>query len=301
MEINHFNALKMKKIIYITVMSSVLLSCSKDEQKADGYGSFEATEITVSAQANGELYSFNLDEGQQINRDDQVGYVDTISLQLKKEMLYSQQEVIKAQSKGVLSQIAVLQEQIKVIEVNKDRVEKLLADGAATQKQLDDINGEILVRQSQIKSIESQNAPVVSQLKSIEAQLNEVQELIEKSKVINPISGTVLEKYVENNEVVNFGKPLYKIADLSTIYLKAYISETQLSEVKLGQEVKVNIDAGKGMKTYTGTVSWISSNAEFTPKIIQTKEERVNLVYGIKVRVENDGAIKIGMPGEFNF
>lgn len=186
MEINHFNALKMKKIIYITVMSSVLLSCSKDEQKADGYGSFEATEITVSAQANGELYSFNLDEGQQINRDDQVGYVDTISLQLKKEMLYSQQEVIKAQSKGVLSQIAVLQEQIKVIEVNKDRVEKLLADGAATQKQLDDINGEILVRQSQIKSIESQNAPVVSQLKSIEAQLNEVQELIEKKQSNKP-------------------------------------------------------------------------------------------------------------------
>lgn len=291
----------MKKIIYITILSSVFFSCSKDEEKADGYGSFEATEITVSAQANGELYSFDLEEGQQIDKDVQVGYVDTVSLQLKKEMLYSQQDVIKAQSKGVLSQIAVLQEQIKVIEVNKDRVEKLLADGAATQKQLDDINGEILVRQSQIKSIESQNAPVVSQLKSIEAQLNEVNELIEKSKVVNPITGTVLEKYVENNEVVNFGKPLYKIADLTTIYLKAYISETQLSEVKLGQEVKVNIDSGDGMKTYTGTVSWISSNAEFTPKIIQTKEERVNLVYGIKVRVENDGAIKIGMPGEFNF
>ena len=290
----------MKKIIYITILSSMFFSCSKDEEKADGYGSFEATEITVSAQANGELYSFNLEEGQQIDKDAQVGYVDTVSLQLKKEMLYSQQDVIKAQSKGVLSQIAVLQEQIKVIEVNKDRVEKLLVDGAATQKQLDDINGEILVRQSQIKSVESQNAPVVSQLKSINAQLDEVQELIEKSKVINPVSGTVLQKYVESDEVVNFGKPLYKIADLATIYLKAYISETQLAKVKLGQQVTVHIDEGDGLKEYPGEISWISSNAEFTPKIIQTKEERVNLVYAVKVRVENDGGIKIGMPGEFD-
>lgn len=289
----------MKKIFYLFMIAGVFYSCGKEDEKADGYGSFEATEITVSAQANGELLNFTLDEGQQLKVSEEVGYVDTVALHLKKEMLFAQQEVIQAQSKGVLSQISVLQEQIKVINVNKTRVEKLLEDGAATQKQLDDINGEIQIRESQIKSIQTQNAPVVSQLKSIEAQWNEIQEQIEKSKVVNPVSGTVLEKYVENNEVVNFGKPLYKIADLSTVFLKAYISETQLASVKLGQEVSVHIDEGEGMKDYKGVISWISANAEFTPKVIQTKEERVNLVYAVKVQVENDGGIKIGMPGDF--
>lgn len=289
----------MKRIFYILTIAGIITSCGKENEKADGYGSFEATEITVSAQANGELFNFTLNEGEQLEKAQQVGFVDTVALHLKKDMLYAQKEVIQAQSRGVLSQIAVLKEQIKVINVNKDRVEKLLKDGAATQKQLDDINGEIQIRESQIKSIQSQNAPVVSQLKSVEAQLNEIQEQIEKCKVINPVSGTILEKYVENNEVVNFGKPLYKIADLSTVFLKAYVSEPQLATIKLGQEVIVHIDSGDGTKDYNGIISWISANAEFTPKVIQTKEERVNLVYAIKVQVENDGGIKIGMPGDF--
>ena len=192
----------------------------------------------------------------------------------------------------------MLKAQLKTAEISKKRIENLLNENAATQKQLDDINGQIDVINQQIRSVEIQNSPVVNELKSIDVQLKQVEDQLQKSIITNPVNGTVLVKYTEPNEITSFGKPLYKIADLSTMQLRVYMSETQLSSIKIGQEVTVKIDANETMKNYTGTISWIASEAEFTPKIIQTKEERVNLVYAVKIDVKNDESLKIGMPAE---
>ena len=181
---------------------------------------------------------------------------------------------------------------------NKERAENLLKDNAGTQKQLDDINGEIDVLQQQKQSVEIQNAPTINEIKSIDVQVMEIEDLIHKSKIINPIDGTVLAKYAEATEIISTGRPLYKIADLSSMNLRVYVSERQLPDIKIGQEVTVKIDSKEDMKSYPGTITWIASEAEFTPKIIQTKDERVSLVYAVKIRVKNDGSLKIGMPAE---
>jgi HlyD family secretion protein len=282
--------------VFIAV--TLLTACNSNGDKADGYGNFEATEITVSAENTGKLLDFQVDEGAVLEQNAFVGYIDTIPLYLKKEQLFVQKNLILAKSKGVLSQINVLQAQLKTAKINKTRTENLIKDNAGTQKQLDDIQGEIAIINNQIRSIEIQNAPVVNELKSIDVQLQQLNDQITKSNIINPIQGTVLSKYAEPNEIVTLGKPLYKIADLGTMELRVYISETQLPNIKIGQEVSIKIDDQDGMKSYTGTLSWIASQAEFTPKIIQTKEERVALVYAVKVQVKNDGSLKIGMPAE---
>ena len=282
----------------LSILAMSVFSCSNSNGKADGYGNFEATEITVSAENNGKLLQFQVEEGNLLKKEQFVGYIDTIPLSLKKDQLMVSKDVIASKSKGVLSQISVLQAKLKTANTNKTRIENLIKDHAGTQKQLDDINGEIDVIKNQITSIEIQNAPVVNELKNIDVQLQQLDDQIQKSKITNPIEGTVLTKYAEPNEVTAFGKPLYKIADLSTMELRVYVSETQLANIKIGQKVIVKIDAEKTMKSYDGTISWIASEAEFTPKIIQTKEERVALVYAVKVNVKNDGSLKIGMPAE---
>ncbi|HRV55578.1 MAG TPA: HlyD family efflux transporter periplasmic adaptor subunit [Mangrovimonas sp.] len=282
----------------LSILAMNVFSCSNSNGKADGYGNFEATEITVSAENNGKLLQFQVEEGNLLKKDQFVGYIDTIPLSLKKDQLMVSKDVIASKSKGVLSQISVLQAKLKTANTNKTRIENLIKDHAGTQKQLDDINGEIDVIKNQITSIEIQNAPVVNELKNIDVQLQQLDDQIQKSKITNPIEGTVLTKYAEPNEVTAFGKPLYKIADLSTMELRVYVSETQLANIKIGQKVTAKIDAEKTMKSYDGTISWIASEAEFTPKIIQTKEERVALVYAVKVTVKNDGSLKIGMPAE---
>ena len=282
----------------LSILAMNVFSCSNSNGKADGYGNFEATEITVSAENNGKLLQFQVEEGNLLKKEQFVGYIDTIPLSLKKDQLMVSKDVIASKSKGVLSQISVLQAKLKTANTNKTRIENLIKDHAGTQKQLDDINGEIDVIKNQITSIEIQNAPVVNELKNIDVQLQQLDDQIQKSKITNPIEGTVLTKYAEPNEVTAFGKPLYKIADLSTMELRVYVSETQLANIKIGQKVTVKIDAEKTMKSYDGTISWIASEAEFTPKIIQTKEERVALVYAVKVNVKNDGSLKIGMPAE---
>jgi HlyD family secretion protein len=185
-----------------------------------------------------------------------------------------------------------------VAENDQQRIKNLIKDKAATPKQLDDINGHIDILKQQMKSVETQNVPIVNEVKSIEIQIQQIEDQIEKSIIKNPVKGTVLVKYAEPNEITAFGKPLYKIADLDEMTLRVYISETQLASIKVGQEVTVKIDAAEQMKSYKGTVTWVSETAEFTPKIIQTKEERVNLVYAVKVLVKNDGSLKIGMPAE---
>lgn len=285
-------------IIGLSIAATTLFSCSDSNGKADGYGNFEATEITVSAENTGKLMQLEVSEGDQIVKDKFIGYIDTIPLALKREQLEVSKAVISSKSKGVLSQINVLNAQLKTANTNKERTENLIKDNAGTQKQLDDIQGEINVIKNQIRSVEIQNAPVVNELKSIDVQLKQIDDQIQKSKIINPINGTVLTKYAEPNEITVFGKPLYKIADLSIMQLRVYISETQLANIKIGQEVTVKIDDADTMKSYKGKISWIASEAEFTPKIIQTKEERVALVYAVKVDVVNDGSLKIGMPAE---
>lgn len=287
-----------KHILGLSIITSSLFSCNDSNNKADGYGNFEATEITVSAETNGKLMQFDVDEGELLKKEAFIGYIDTIPLTLKREQLQVSKALISSKSKGVLSQINVLNAKLNTAMYKKIRAENLLKDNAGTQKQLDDINGEIEVLKQQIQSIEIQNAPVVNELKNVDIQLKQLDDQIYKSKIINPINGTVLAKYTEPNEITTFGKPLYKIADLSTMNLRVYVSETQLPDLKIGQEVIVKIDSNDGMKSYSGTINWIASEAEFTPKIIQTKEERVSLVYALKIDVKNDGSLKIGMPAE---
>ena len=228
----------MYKIIFgLIITSSVLLSCNSNKDLADGYGNFEAIETTISAESNGKLMSFKINEGQVIQKGTHVGYIDTIPLSLKKEQLIASKTVIASKSKGILSQINVLKSQLKTANVSKKRIKNLIKENAGTQKQLDDINGKIDMINQQIISVETQNAPIINELKSLDIQAKQVNDQIQKSVLTNPVSGTVLVKYAEPSEITAFGKPLYKIANLSTMQLRVYVSETQLASIKIGQEV----------------------------------------------------------------
>ena len=297
MGIKNIKDKKMKKIITFLIFAS-FTSCNSDNSKADGYGNFEATEITISAEANGKIEFLNLEEGDILEPKTLVGLVDTLQLYYSKQQLIASKSTINSKSKNVLSQIDVLQSQLKTATIEKNRVQNMFSENAATQRQVDEIDGRVNVINEQIKSVKTQNAPIINEVESINVQIEKVNDQIANSKIINPIKATVLAKYAEPNEITSFGKPLYKIANLSVMNLRVYISETQLAQIKLNQKVTVKIDDGKAMKSYEGVISWISSVAEFTPKIVQTKEERVNLVYAVKVDVNNDGILKIGMPGE---
>jgi HlyD family secretion protein len=290
----------MKNIYLIAsgILLATLMGCGSNNDKADGYGNFEATEITVSSEANGKLLSFAVNEGDQLAKGKILGVIDTIQLSLKKDQLKASKNTIYSKSRNVMSQREVLLEQLSVARKDQVRIEKLVKDQAATQKQLDDINGQISVLKQQVKSVETQNAPIINEVKGLEVQLKQLDDQIEKSIIRNPTKGTVLVKYAEPGEITSFGKPLYKIADLEKMTLRVYISESQLAGIKVGHHVTVKIDDADKMKSYKGMVGWIASEAEFTPKIIQTKEERVNLVYAVKIMVKNDGSLKIGMPAE---
>lgn len=290
--------MKQTQIIITILLITTLLSCSGYSDKADGYGNFEATETTISAEANGKLLTFSVEEGEVLVQGMVIGVIDTVQLSLKRDQLLASKNTIFSKSRNVLSQREVLKEQLRMATKDQQRIENLVKANAATTKQLDDINGQVDILKQQMRSVETQNAPIVNEVKSVEVQVQQIEDQIKKSIIQNPVKGTVLVKYVEPNEITAFGKPLYKIADLDLMELRVYISETQLANLKVGQVVNVKIDDAGDMKSYDGTVSWISDSAEFTPKIIQTKEERVNLVYAVKVRVKNDGSLKIGMPGE---
>jgi HlyD family secretion protein len=287
----------MKKIVFTSLLVAVL-SCKNKNSEADAYGNFEATEITVSSEANGKIEFLEVEEGNKIAKNKIVGVIDTTQLHLNKLQLLASIETIFAKSTNVLSQRRVLGEQLKTAKMEQNRILSMYKEGASTKRQVDEIEGKVSVIQQQMKSVETQNAPIVNEVKALEVQIKKMEDQIKKAKIENPVEGTVLTKFAEANEITSYGKPLYKIADLSEMALRVYFSETQLPSVKVGQEVTVSIDENDGMKTYKGKISWISSSAEFTPKIIQTKEERVNLVYAVKVIVKNDGALKIGMPAE---
>lgn len=287
----------MKKLLIAIAVLGSLVSCRKDE-KADGYGNFEATEITVSAEANGKIEFLDLEEGVILEKNQLVGLIDTTQLYLNKQQAIASLKTIGSRSGNVLSQIAVLNEEMKTAQTEKERIQNMFSENAATQRQVDQALGKVNVIKQQIKSVGTQNAPIVNEVKSIEVQIEKIEDQIQKSKIISPLKGTVLSKYAEPGEISAFGKPLFKIADISEMTLRVYIGEPQLPQVHIGQKVTVKIDVEDGMKDYEGMVSWISSSAEFTPKVIQTKEERVNLVYAVKIIVQNDSGLKIGMPAE---
>lgn len=293
----------MKKIIII-ILSAVIISltsCNRNEDLSDGYGNFDAhAEIIVSAQTAGELTMFNVEEGDVLKTGQVIGLVDTTDLYLKKQVLVRQKHSIGSQLENIKATIEVQQQQLEINKVNQRRIHNLYKSQAATQKQLDDINGLVDLNRKQIIATRTKRDGILSQMQSIDAQVAQVNETIDKCLLKNPARGTVLVKYAEKGELATPGKPLYKVADLSELELKAYVSGSDLSRVKIGQKVRVLFDKDKSDdNSIDGKVIWISPMAEFTPKTIQTKEERVNLVYAVKVVVSNDGSIKIGMPGEF--
>jgi HlyD family secretion protein len=295
------NVLFLIKYALFLIVALLLVSCNQND-RSDAYGNFEAIEVIVSAQANGQLIDFPIEEGMKLALGDTIGLIDTVDLYLKKAQLLSQENVIMARLRNVDAQIRVQEQQKKNILVDKERLENLMKDGAATQKQMDDINGSLDLLEQQVRSSEVQKDAIRAELGTLGTQVKQVEESISKSFLISPLPGTVLVKFAEAGEITAMGKPVCKIANLDEMELKVYISGDQLPYLKLGQTVEVLIDKDKSdVATLSGTVSWISSRAEFTPKTIQTKKERVNLVYAAKVRVANDGALKIGMPGEVNF
>ncbi len=286
------------QIVFIA-LSLIFVSCGDNANKADAYGNFEAKETIISAMSNGEIIDFTIDEGDKLDSEQFVGWIDTIALKLQKEQILAQRKAVASKADNVLSQIDVLNEQKKSLIIEKERVEALLKDEAATQQQLDNINGKINVIKRQIESVRSQNSSVLNELDVVDKQVDIINYQLTNCKIINPLKGVVLETYVEKNEVTATGRPLYKIANINKMYLRAYISGNQLPNIKIGQKVKVAIDKNETTnRTIDGEISWIAQEAEFTPKIIQTKEERVQLVYAIKVKIKNDGSVKIGMPGE---
>ncbi|HBS86765.1 MAG: hypothetical protein A2W91_12105 [Bacteroidetes bacterium GWF2_38_335] len=293
---------KFFRIAILTAAPVVWWACSESDSESDAYGNFEAKETIISAEVSGKVLNFSVEEGSVLKKGETVGLIDTIQLSLKKEQLIAQKKAVSSRTDNIFAQIRVLDEQNDKLVFEKQRIEKLLKDGAATQKQLDDIESQIKVNQKQIASIQAQNSPVINEQKVYDVQIKQIEDQIARSIIVNPVNGSVLEKYCEPFEMTSAGKALYKIADLTKVELRVYVSGDQLSEIKPGKEVDVLYDSGKGeLTTVKGTVSWISSQAEFTPKIIQTREERVNLVYAVKIIVENDGSIKFGMPGEIKF
>jgi len=292
----------MKSKIYLLLILLLLAACNGNDNGSDAYGNFEAREIIVSAESQGKLLQFSVEQGGQLKKNQQVGWIDTSTLHIQKEQLKAQKQAVASKLANIKAQIDVQQEQKQNLLTEKNRIKKLYNDQAATKQKLDDISGKYEVLLKQIEATNTQINAVHKEMEVMERRIDLVNEQIRKAKIINPVNGTVLEKYVEESEIAAMGKALYKIARLDEIDLRVYISGAQLPSVKIGQKVTVLVD--KDVKTnqeFEGKVIWISDQAEFTPKIIQTKEERVNMVYAVKVRVQNDGTLKIGMPGEVRF
>lgn len=287
------------------LLMTALLSCN-EANKSDAYGNFEATSITVSAKGNGQLIYLNVDEGQRLPANQIIGLIDTTHLHLEKVKLRAQLRSLQDKLRDAGPEIAVLKERLANLTRERNRTAILLEQKAATQKQLDDLNGEVDVANRQISSAQREiaiaNRGILSEQAPMMAQLAILENNIQDHLVENPLAGTVLTKLSEASELAGAGTPLYKVADLSLLKLRAYTSASLLTQVALGDEVKVLVDDGKeGYRELTGTISWISDEAEFTPKTIETKEERVNMVYALEVKVKNDGSLKIGMPGEVRF
>lgn len=284
----------------------LLTACTNQKNNFDASGSFEAVETIISAEASGTIKALGIEEGDFLPANEIIGYIDTVQLYLKKKQLQAQINALMSKKPNIGVQLAALQEQLTAAEREKVRIDNLIKGNAATTKQLDDLNANIEMIKRQIagqrSSLEISSSGIEMDVAPLYHQIEQVNDQLAKSIIVNPIAGKVLSKYAEANEVATVGKPLYKIANLSNLILRTYISGNQLPQVRLDQVVKVFTDDGNGgFKETTGTIVWINDKAEFTPKSIQTKDERANMVYAIKVNVVNDGTYKIGMYGEIKF
>lgn len=287
-------------------LSLALAACGDKEVEYDASGIFETTEIIVSAQTAGELTALTAEEGRTVEAGEKLGCVDTAQLALKKRQLSASLTATDSKRLDRKRQVAALRQQIDNLQREKARFSELLKADAATEKQVDELDYQIAILQRQLEATEEQinssNSSLDGQSSGIEAQLAQVEDQIRKSVAASPIKGTILAKYAEPGEYVVPGKPLFKVADISRMKLRAYLTADQLTTLKIGQKVTVYADQGKtDRKAYEGTVVWIADEAEFTPKTIQTREERANLVYAVKIAVSNDGLIKRGMYGDVKF
>lgn len=308
---------------YFFLIGSLLLfisSCNNGKSDADATGSFEADEVIVSSELSGKILYFSVEEGMPLTKDSIIGAVDAVNISLQQEQVESSIRALNEKTVNVNPQLKLLQDQLAVQQSQlnnqlheKTRIENLVKADAATGKQLDDINAQIdvtkrsmSVTQQQMNvqrsNFSAQNRSILSEADPLQKRVNQLKDQARRANIVNPVTGTVITKYAEQGEITSSGKPLYKIADLSSLNLRVYITGVQLPKVKLGQTVTVMIDDGeKKYRNYSGTITWVSDKAEFTPKTIQTKEERANLVYAMKVKVKNDGYLKIGMYGEVKF
>lgn len=313
-------ARKYYSLLHLSILTLFMVSCSNQEKECDATGTFEATEVTVSAKSTGELKTFDITEGQLVESGVVVGQIDAYQLQMTAQQLEAQKRQLAMSRNATDSrrldlekQLSSINQQISNTQRERQRFSELVRDGAVPRKQLDDINNQIKVLErqrdatrDQIRSnntsLSEQSKGISAQIDGIDAQRKQIADQIANAEVKAPLSGTVLEKYVERGEFVATGKPLFKIADTQNMYLRAYVTSSQLKDIKVGQKVKVFADYGGGQKKeYDGTISWISSRSEFTPKTILTDDERADLVYAVKIAIKNDGYVKIGMYGEVKF
>jgi HlyD family secretion protein len=312
--------MKIRSFFFVSITAIIFGACNLNNKTSDAEGTFEVDEVIVSSEVPGKIISLNLEEGSVLAKYSIVGIIDSVPLALQKAQVEATIGALQQKTMDVQPQVKLLQDQISVQKTQLDnalyekaRTERLIKADAATTKQLDDINNQIDVLQKQIAvnqqqinvtetTTGTQNSTVLSEYKPLRKSVAEIEDQLKRTNIVNPISGTVLTKYAMAGEITAAGKALYKIGDLSIITLRAYITETQLSQIKLNQQVTVLVDSNESSyRKYTGEITWISDKAEFTPKTIQTKDERANLVYAIKIHVKNDGYLKIGMYGEVKF
>ena len=296
----------MQKIYVLAGAALIMAACGGSEKDYDATGTFEATETTVFAEQSGALLSFDVNEGDMIEAARQVGLIDTTQTWLKIQQLGATKEVYQSQKPDMERQIAATRQQLAKARQDEQRYRELVADGAVPSKMFDDASNQVKVLQrqldAQISSLSTNTRALDKQTAAADVQIGQLLDMLRKCHVVTPTKGTVLEKYVERGEFVGVGKPLFKIADTQDMYMRAYVTSAQLQDIKLGQKVKVFADYGDNQrKEYTGTVSWISSRSEFTPKTILTDDERADLVYAVKIAIKNDGYVKIGMYGEVKF
>jgi HlyD family secretion protein len=294
--------MELRKWVLLLLGVMVMASCS-DETGSDAFGQFEADEVIISAEANGRLVDFDLEEGQRLEEGTEVGLIDTTQLHLQKEEQLASINSIQTNVHKLDAQKAVLQSQLETARKELNRLRSLQKENAATQQQIDSAEGRVNTLQKQIESMDVEKNSVAAEINRMQKKVAQINDQIDRATILNPLNGTVLNTFVEQHELVNQGKPLYRIANLDELILRVYISGAQLPHIRLGDRVEVLFDQSETENQRTeGRISWIASEAEFTPAQIQTKEERVSQVYAVKVRVENpDGKLKIGMPGEVRF
>ena len=298
--------MKAVNTIWMIGLAMVLASCGDKEQKNDATGVFEATETTIAAEQSGTLMAFGVCEGDEIAAGKEVGLIDTTQIWLKIKQMGATKQVYQSQKPDMEVQIAVTRQQLDKAKQEQQRYKELVSDGAAPSKMLDDATSQVELLEKQLKAqvstLNTQLSTLNSQLSTTDVQVSQLMDQLRKCHVIAPVKGTVLEKYVEKGEFVAIGKPLFKMADTKSMFIRAYVTSAQLKNIRVGQKAKVFADYGNGQKKeYEGVVSWISSRSEFTPKTILTDDERADQVYALKVAVKNDGYIKIGMYGEVQF